>query len=536
MFTDLDQFIREQLERFNQGQSDINDGIGPNDTGGGGFDPFGGRISFGTGVGGLGVHGGINGTGIFSDPGNVLAQIISPSRTEVVGELINAGIVSPGTVFANPDIFVSVKDDNGEVIGEINRSVIDRAVENLPTPDISGDRPPTQTGPINQDPEVKGPTVGDDVEGPIVGDGSGTVSPPSVNPFPTRSDDPFEILNDIFNSIPGIRGGSTRTPGFNPNGGDVSDIDDLLKLPIFGGGGAEGGTASASNILTDLIGNLTNDNALSNIIDAGANFYFEDKSADAMRDANKDALEFYEKIYGDQIFRLEPFRQAGLNVLDPLVTSASDNPRARNLDGVPLPEAGRRPVTLGDPSAVNVNEFDPYNINDSRLQYIIDAGAEAINSGQTAIGKRGSGDTLVKLQEMGQQAALGRAGEIQAIESARDGLDLASQNQNFSQTTTNAGLTHQLNEDDFIRSLVTGDTDFNRKLTANNFDINANNNEFGKLFEVSRLGSSAAAGQGAGSTGFGVTGSDLISANGQIKGANYVGQGQNLGNALARFF
>jgi len=314
--------------------------------------------------------------------------------------------------------------------------------------------------------------------------------------------------------------------------------DDLANLPIFGGGG-QGGSANAtggSSFISDLFGDIVG-GSLSNVlgdigntvINAGVSNY----AADQQRNANTDALNFYRDVYQGQIDRLEPFRQSGLSSIPGLETAANTNPQLRDLfagqqqinpntnvqrgfqgsplqagnrqlqgldsslsynrpdvtstQGLPSLQAGNRGVNLGDSSQVGVNEFNPYDVNDSRLQYLNDAGTRAIEGSAAARGKLNSGGTLEALQEMGQQNALGRAAEIQGIESQRDNLNLASQGQSFGQQTTNAGLNNQLNQQDLtnssgIRSQLFGEgnTQFGQGLGLAGLDLGAQGQQFGQ--------------------------------------------------------
>ena len=598
-----------------------------------GLNPLGGAVSLGHGVGG-------NAPGVnpfFTDPGGgLVSQILSPSRQTVIGELINAGVIGSENLFHTNEQggFQDLIDGNGNVTGHVNTDIIDEAIRTLPIPVLGQGLPPTQEGPSGPVQAPQAPsqpqqetaappssrpnetgTVGDQVEGPIVGDGSGQVPNPPPN-VPSRNDDfdPFGIFEDLLRT-PGIFGGG-GTVSQTPTGADNEGGFDLGAIlgSIFGSGGqstntnqnsnilqdilgdifaqggnvgdttATGGTAtanggaggSASNILSDLIGAVTGgsaDNALSNVIDFGISDYVADKQLEA----NRDALDFYGGIYNDQVNRLEPFRQSGLNSLGDLEAAARNNPALRDLFAGQMAvnpttnvSVGGNPLPNLDPSlnysapearSVDVNGFNPYSADDPRLQYLIDSGTQAVQNSAVAQGKLFSGDTLEALQDVGQNAALGRAREIQSIEANRDGLALASDNQRFGQELGASGFNlgaqgQQFGQDSSARGQLFGENlntagfnlnqdqnnianlmGYNTQQFGQNFDANsqalgANNNYFSKLFETSRLGQNSAAQQGAGSSTFGAIGSNLIGQEGDIRTARTSG----FANALSGFF
>ena len=432
---------------------------------------------------------------------------------------------------------------NGNVIGTINQDIINNAIKNLPVNignggDVvgSGSGTVTQTGTqqptAGTDPTTTPTTTGTNTG--TVGDGSGQVPPPPNTNTGGGNGGGFNIF-DIFNVL---GGGSGGTPPFNPNGGDMT-YDDLANLPIFGNGGGQGGSATAtggSNFISDLFGDIVG-GSLSNVlgdigntvINAGVSNY----AADQQRDANRDALDFYGNIYQSQIDRLEPFRQSGLGAIPGLEAAANANPQLRdlfagqqninpntnvqrsfngqpmqagsrglnNLDpsvsydrpnmtstaGLPALQAGNRGVNLGDASAVDVNQFNPFDGNDPALQYVIDQGTRAIEGSAAARGKLNSGGTLEALQEMGQGAALNRARDIQSISSSQDQARLASQGQSFGQQTTNAGLNNQLNQQDLanssgIRSQLFGEgtAQFGQGMGLAGLDLGAQGQAFGQ--------------------------------------------------------
>lgn len=526
----------------------------------------------------------------------------------------------------------------------VNRAIIDEAIRNLPIPIFGGQRPPIQTGPTAEQPPIsarggpnpaatpqvtteqlptsqpvtiQGPTSSRGGPNPVYNPPGGQVPPA---PGGGSGDDDSSILDQILKNIPFIFGGG------NGGGGDVSQVptDDGFFDWLFGGSTSQGGNASNSNIIQDLIGAVTGgsaDNALSNVLgDIGntvINAGITDYVADSQLQANRDALDLNRYIYDSGVDRLEPFRQAGLEAFPALQAAANNTPTTRDLfsgvhdaqagsrsmrtidptvnvnlptanntAGLPELRTGSRTVALGDASPVSVNNFDPYNPNDPVLQRIIESGTDAIEGSAVARGGLLSGDTLEDLQELGQTAALSRAGDIQAIESARDATALGAQNQQFGQQTTNANINNQLNQQDlsnssgirsqlfgegntlfgqelsaagldagiqgqefgqelglnnftnllnlqdFDQSAYRGDTTFNRNLSANQFYQNADSNQFGQLFELSRLGQNAAAGQGAGGAAFSNIGANILQNQGDIRTARTSG----FTNALAGLF
>jgi hypothetical protein len=459
-------------------------------------------------------------------------------------------IVNEYLKFTGQPVNTSDVTQNGNVIGTINQDIINNALKNLPITGGngvnvvgSGSGQVTQGGGQTQtgtqqtggtDPTNRPTTTGTNTG--TVGDGSGQVPPPPNTNTGGRNGGGFNIF-DIFNVLGG-GSGSGATPPFNPNGGDMT-YDDLANLPIFGNGGGQGGSATAtggSNFISDLFGDIVG-GSLSNVlgdigntvINAGVSNY----AADQQRDANRDALDFYGGIYQGQIDRLEPFRQAGLGGIPGLTNAANTNPQYRdlfagqqninpntnvqrsfqgqpmqagsrglnNLDpslsydrpnmtstaGLPALQAGNRGVNLGDASAVGVNQFNPFDGNDPALQYVMDQGTRAIEGSAAARGKLNSGGTLEALQEMGQGAALNRARDIQSISSSQDQARLASQGQSFGQQTTNAGLNNQLNQQDLanssgIRSQLFGEgtTQFGQGMGLAGLDLGAQGQAFGQ--------------------------------------------------------
>ncbi len=525
-------------------------------------------ITLGTGAGG---PGGV--FPFFSDPNSIVGNIIGPSLGEIQGALKQDGVIP--------------SDD-----GAFNRPLLDDIIAAIPPVTINPTgTPPSETPPSGTPQQQNKPEPppknrgGPNPNLPGAG-GSGQIpSAPSGLPTGGTSDDPFDKLNDIFRSIffPGA-GGGVRTPPFNPNGGgDVSDINDLLNLPIFGGGG-QGGTASAtggSNFLSDLIGDIVNDfnlsDLLTNVGNTAIDFGMSDYVADKQLEANKDALDLQRYIYDSNINRLEPFRQSGLSSLPALSDAAGASPAMRDLfsgrqninprtnvtiDGEALPMVDAS-LSYNTPTAnsVSVNEFNPYDANDPRLQYLIDQGTRAIEGSAAARGKLNSGGTLEALQEMGQNAALGRANEIQALDSDRDRLALASDNQRFGQELGAGSFdlsaqTSQFGQDAALRNLLFGenvtganfdlaqdqsnianmlnldDLRFNQNFDANTDALRFDRNRFGKLYENARLSQNSAAQQGADGANFAAMGSNILQNDGDIRTVRTKG----FENALSRLF
>lgn len=446
--------------------------------------------------------------------------------------------------------------------GTINTGIIKDAIKNLPTPDISGQRPPTQTGPATDSPppqkkvsppkyEPKRP----DETGTRKGGGTTVVTGGGKVPSaPTITvgggDGGFDIL-DIFRNLPDIfgGGGNARTPGFNPNaGGNDMDIDDLLKLPVFGGGGSGGSSSSnASNSLGDILTDVVSNFDFGGLIgDLGDTVINNALSADAFKEIGKQQdrdLAFRKDIYDKDVARLDPYNQLGLRNIAGVESAARNNPVKRNImdgqeeietdslvrrmfedGGLPALEGGNRDLNVPTSARVSVNENNPFDSDDPGLRFLMDEMSEAVEGSAAARGGLLSGDAVEELQDRAAGIGSARARELQSIYSARDGLDLAADDQFFGQELSLAGFLDRMNRQDLddasrIRSqLFTEDlagSDFDREteqievqnklrrnaqlydqlFNANAQDSSIDTNEFQKLLALVSGGQSAAAGQ-----------------------------------------
>lgn len=439
-------------------------------------------------------------------------------------------------------------------VGTINRGIIDDAVSRLPPPSIAGDRPPIQNGPSptpkaepppqykttrpDESGTYKGGTVGGGSSNPVVS-GGGVPKPPTVSVG--GGDNGFDIL-DIFRNLPDFGGGSLRTPGFAP-GGDM-DIDDLLKLPIFGGGGSEGGSANASatggsNFLSDLIGAISNDNALSTVINAGLTDY----AADSALEANSRAIDFNREVFERGIDLLEPFRQAGLSALPGVGAESLNQPNYNALNTALSYDAPEVTSTNGlptlNPGTVDVNQIDVFNREDPALRFLQQEAQDSILNNAAAAGMLQSGSTLEALQDRAANVAATYAGQLQNISSAQDRSNLAADSQGFFQDVNARNQLFGEGNTQFGQGLNLAQLglgaqgqEFGQNLGANQFYQGVDQQNFNQLFDLSRLGSSAASGQSSGAASQSAIGSNLLNQQGDIRTARTTG----FTNALSNFF
>ena len=409
----------------------------------------------------------------------------------------------------------------------INTSIIDNALKNLPpfawfpnrpTPPVA---PPNNPPPNNPPPPANPPPTNPP---PVNPPGGQVPPPPATPPGGDTLGDILDRILDIFRFPTGSGGG---TPPFFP-GGDVTDIDDLLNLPIFGGGG-QGGTATAtggnatggnatggnaSNSLSDLIGDIVNSFDFGGLIgDLGDTVINNALSADAFEEIGKQQdreLAFRRGIYDEDVRRLDPYNRLGLRNIYGAEAAAKTNPTARDVfegqeditteslvrrmfedGGLPALQGGSRALNMADPNVsytapnpdvtynaptrtrVNVNANDPFNSDDPGMQFLIDEMMEAVQGSAAARGGLLSGDAVEELQDRAGGIASARARELQDIFSARDSLDLAADNQFFNQGMGLAGL-----------DLGAQDQEFRQMLSRAGLDLGAQGQEFGQTLAL----------------------------------------------------
>lgn len=303
-------------------------------------------------------------------------------------------------------------------------------------------------------------------------------------------------------------GGLISSGAFSDLVGNVSG-GNLDTSGMFQSGAVQGGNASVN---TDGLGNAISSifeggGLLDNIIGGGANY----AAGEAYKSANKDTLDF---IKTNTIDNLAPFLKMGKDQI----------PNLENEIGNPVQNdvmAGQK--TLTGPTAVKteVNKINPFDAEDPALKYLIDQGTRAVENSRAATGKANSGGTLEALQELGQGAALNRAGELARIGNMRDQASLARDNQYFGQ---------QL-------GALQGGLSMNDQLYSQLYDQNTQNlafdqNAYNELAGIVGAGQNAAAGQGRNATANADNINSLLRQNVTTRGA----QGYGLYDMLKGIF
>lgn len=512
----------------------------------------------------------------------------------------------------NPDVINDASQDSPEVINGVNIDLINEAIRNLPNPiygyppiqtgpTASAPQPGPTVTPTQQEgyqstrPDETGRNPGVRIPDPTGGSGQIPNPPPSGGGGGSDYD-PFDILGeilrggwDIFN---GGNGGGT--PPFFPDSG--GDMDDDFWDWIFGGssggaggnatatggnatgGNATGGNNSLGDILTDVVSNFDFGGMIGDLGDTVINNAL---SADAYEEIGKQQerdLEFRQGIYDADVERLDPYNQLGLRNIQGLEDAAQSNPVKRNVfagqesittdpsvnrrfanGGLPAMTSGNRNLRGANPnvnytaptrSKVEVNQNNPFDLeNDIGYNFLKDEMTDSVQGSAVAQGGLLSGDALEALQDRSAGLAATYAGQLQDIYSARDGLELASDNQFFNQGFNLAGLDlgaqaqefgqtqtvdeflNFMNRQDFDESKQIRDTLFSEDIVGTGFDrdteqigvenklrknaqlydqlFNANsqdltfdNNEFNKLLALVSGGQSSAAGQAGMGQGF----------------------------------
>ncbi len=410
------------------------------------------------------------------------------------------GAVRPTTGTANPNIRgdgwrVDEEEDalqiildgilrSPDIVNGVNMDIINDAIRNLPIPDLSGQRLPIQTGtppqPVTEPPpepvypdETGRPTVG---SGSVPSGGNGQVpNPPSTG---GGGDNIFDRIFDIFRN-PIFGGGNPSTPPFFPDPGGDMTYDDLLNLPIFGGGGqggsssatATGGNASNSlgDILTDVVSNFDFGGLIGDLGDTVINNAL---SADAYEEIGKQQdkeLAFRRGIYDEDVARLDPYNKLGLRNINGAEAAANKPSNRKNVfqgqedittgsmverlyanGGLPQLKSGTRQLNGANPNVsynaptrtkVNVNQNNPFDLeNDIGYNFLKKEMSDSVQGSAAASGGLLSGDALEALQDRSAGLASTYAGQLQNIYSARDGLNLAADSQYFGQGMDLAGL------------------------------------------------------------------------------------------------
>ena len=331
-----------------------------------------------------------------------------------------------------------------------------------------------------------------------------------------------DINNDINNTS---EGGSAN------NTTDVNNEIDNTSAGGAGGAGGEGGDANAtggaggnatggtggtgqggdsSNSLTDLLTNVGN-----TVINAGTTDY----AADQQLKANKDAIDYSQGIYDDQVDRLEPFRKIGIDAIPGAVDALNKQPQVLDLfDGQRTinPNTSVQGPTAGQ---VDVNQIDPFDRNSEALRFLQDEQMEAVNNGFASSGKLNSGGRYKALQDRAANVASTYAGQMQGISTAQDQANLSSDSQRFGQDATGAGFNLNQDQANIANNFGLNSQLFNNNMAANNFYQNANSQDFGQFLNMLQLGGNAAAGQGQGMASTQNIGSTLFEDMGDIGAA-----------------
>ena len=359
-----------------------------------------------------------------------------------------------------------------------------------------------------------------------------------------------DINNDINNTS---EGGSAN---------NTTDVNNQIDNTSAGGAGGEGGDANAtggaggnatggtggvgqggdsSNSLTDLLTNVGN-----TVLNMGATDY----AADQQFEANKDAIDYSQGIYDDQVNRLEPFRQVGIDAIpgsqealnaQPQVLDLFDGQRTINPNtSVQGPTAGQVDVNINPntsvqgPTAgqVDVNQIDPFDRNSEALRFLQDEQMQAVNNGFAASGKLNSGGRYKALQDRAANVASTYAGQMQNISSVQDQANLSSDSQRFGQDTTSAGFNLNQDQANIANNFGLNSQLFNNNMAANNFYQNVNSQDFGQFLNMLQLGGNAAAGQAQGMDNTQKIGSTLFEDMGDIGAARTTGYLGGLGGLL----
>ncbi len=342
-----------------------------------------------------------------------------------------------------------------------------------------------------------------------------------------------DINNDINNTS---EGGSAN---------NTTDVNNQIDNTSAGGAGGEGGDANAtggaggnatggtggvgqggdsSNSLTDLLTNVGN-----TVLNMGATDY----AADQQFEANKDAIDYAQGIYDDQVNRLEPFRQVGIDAIPGSQEALNAQPQVLDLfDGQQTinPNTNIQGPTAGQ---VDVNQIDPFDRNSEALRFLQDEQMQAVNNGFAASGKLNSGGRYKALQDRAANVASTYAGQMQGISTAQDQANLSSDSQRFGQDATSAGFNLNQDQANIANNFGLNSQLFNNNMAANNFYQNSNNQDFGQFLSMLQLGGNAAAGQDSGMNTASSIGSSLLEDGGDIRTARTGGYLNGLGGLFS---
>jgi len=365
--------------------------------------------------------------------------------------------------------------------------------------------------------------VDTDIDNTVDTDIDNTVNSDIDNTTNTDVNTDTDINNDIDNTSEG--GSATSTTDVsnqidNTSAGGAGGAGGDANATGGAGGNAQGGTGGvgqggdSSNTLTDLLSNVGN-----TVLNTGVSNYV----ADQQSKANKDAIAFSQGIYDDQVDRLEPFRQVGIDAIPGATAALNNKPEVLDLfDGQQTinPNTDVQGPTAGQ---VDVNKIDVFDRNSDALRFLQDEQMQAVNNGFASSGKLNSGGRYKALQDRAANVASTYAGQMQGINTAQDRANLLSDSQSFGQDATSSGFDLNQAQGNIANNFGLNSQLFNNNMAANNFYQNANSQDFNQFLNMLQLGGNAAAGQGSGMSKTQDIGATLIEDLGDIKTARSSG-------------
>ncbi len=297
--------------------------------------------------------------------------------------------------------------------------------------------------------------------------------------------------NNVFGPPPetgntdNIGGGTDNTGGTGGTGGTGSN-DGGFNIPweifggLFGGGNSDGGDGVGS--FTDFLGNLfggggggsANSVGLGQVL---VNTAMSDYAAGKAKDALDDQLDFNKLMYQQGVNRLDPYNQLGVRNIGNAESQAKykptmrdlgagnfslnpdtnvQGPTANNMSGqVPGAYAGpqsrtdeiQATTTVGPAQAreVAVNQTNLLDPSNPYLQAMQNESRKQIEDAGVAAGKFKSGQTMEALNDSTMANYARLIPTLQNVESSRDSMNLAANNQLFNQWQT--GQDFRLNRD-----------------------------------------------------------------------------------------
>lgn len=362
------------------------------------------------------------------------------------------------------------------------------------------------------------------------------------------------VTNPDGSGTPTNGGGGSSNGGIDWNdilggifgGGNNDTGDDMSQLPIdLGGSGGSGGAGG-----TGWIGDLLNNFDFADMLNQTINVGLSDYAANKYEDALGNQLDFNQGIYDENVSRLNPYNQLGMNNIDTAQWHARNLPQ---LDPTRATQTAINPnVNVAAPTqgaqaqanTVDVNQVDVTQMTDNPFyQAMLNEANRNVTNSATASGRLKSGGTDAALAQVAASMYGQMMPQFQQIQSAQDQASLASDAQRFQQGRANQtdDFTQRLQNQMFtadqgqqnVRNRLLGnDQLFNQAYANNNQTLNRDQQIFNQLYQLVSGGQGAAAGQGS-------QGSSLMYANAgpMSEMANTQGyQGMNYARTLAELF